>query len=55
MEYRRVADAYELDLVELCKIATRGIESTWLDAVDRASLAREFEATLGELLPEARA
>ncbi len=55
VEYRRVADAYELDLLELGRIATQGIESTWLDAVDRASLAREFETALGELLPEARA
>jgi hypothetical protein len=34
---------------ELGKMALEGIESTWLDASDRAALARDFEAILSEL------
>ncbi len=46
LEYRRVADAYGLTAAELGRIALEGIESTWLDAPDRAALAVEFEGIL---------
>ncbi len=51
-EYRRVAEAYHFDLHDLGQIATEGIASTWLDAADRASLTREFEAALEAALPK---
>ena len=41
-EYRNVADAYDLTIAELEQIAIDGIESTWLDASDRAALRAEF-------------
>lgn len=46
LEYRRVAEAHGFGLEELGRVALEGIESTWLDAPDRASLTREFEAAL---------
>ena len=49
LEYRRVGDAYGFSVDDLGRIALEGIESTWLDAADRASLAREFETTLAGL------
>ena len=45
-EYRQVGDALGFGLDELRRIAAKGIESTWLDASDRAALAREFDAAL---------
>ncbi len=45
-EYRQVGDALGFGLDELRRIAAEGIESTWLDASDRAALAREFDAAL---------
>ena len=52
-EYRRVGEAYGLGVDKLGRIALDGIESTWLDASDRASLTREFEAILERLGPGA--
>jgi adenosine deaminase len=43
-EYRRVGQAYGLDLDALSQLAVDGIESTWLDDSDRRQLAHEFEA-----------
>ncbi len=48
-EYRAVAAAYGLGPDEMARIAIEGIESTWLDTADRASLAREFELNLADL------
>ena len=45
-EYRNVAAAWALDTTTLGRIAVEGIASTWLDATDRRSLARQFEAAL---------
>ena len=49
LEYRRVGEAYGLDLEALGRFARDGIESTWLDDSDRRSLAREFDAELARL------
>jgi adenosine deaminase len=49
IEYRRVADAFDLTLGDIGQIALKGIESTWLDAPDRRSLAREFQTILAGL------
>jgi adenosine deaminase len=49
LEYRRVGEAYGLSLAELGKIAIEAIASTWLDDVERGSLARQFEVDLREL------
>ena len=46
LEYRRVAAAYAWDVEGMGKLALEGIESTWLDAPDRAALTREFEGIL---------
>jgi adenosine deaminase len=43
-EYQRVGDAYGFSVDEMATIAREGIESTWLDATDRASLSSEFAA-----------
>jgi len=45
-EYRQVAEAFELSLDDLGRMAVEGIESTWLDEIDRRSLAAEFEEAL---------
>jgi adenosine deaminase len=45
-EYRDVAEAYELGLDEMGRMALEGIESTWLDEADRRSLASEFDNAL---------
>jgi adenosine deaminase len=45
-EYRDVAEAYELGLDEMGRMALEGIESTWLDEADRCSLASEFDNAL---------
>jgi len=49
LEYRRVADAHGLTAAEMGRLAVEGIESTWLDASDRAAMRREFEAVLAGL------
>ena len=49
LEYRRVADAHALTAVDMGRLAVEGIESTWLDAPDRAALRREFEGVLAGL------
>jgi adenosine deaminase len=46
LEYRRVAEAFDLDAAEMGRIAIDGIESTWLDDAERAALREEFEAAL---------
>ena len=46
-EYQALGEAVGYGLGELARIAVEGIESTWLDATDRASLVREFEEALG--------
>jgi adenine deaminase len=48
-EYRSVAAASGLGADELGRMALEGIESTWLDASDRATLASEFDAVLAGL------
>lgn len=50
-EYQALGEAMGYDLDELARIAVEGIESTWLDATDRASLVREFEDALGQAPP----
>ncbi len=45
-EYEALGAAMGYDLRELGRIAVEGIDSTWLDATERASLAREFESAL---------
>jgi adenosine deaminase len=45
-EYRHVAEAYDLGLDDLGRMAVEGIESTWLDEADRRSLTAEFELQL---------
>lgn len=42
-EYRRVGEAFDLELDELASLAIEGIESTWLDQTDRRALAESFE------------
>ena len=49
LEYERVADAYGWDAAAMGRFALEGIESTWLDASDRAALTREFEGVLSGL------
>jgi len=44
LEYRRVAEAYGLEVEEMRRIALEGIDSTWLDDSERRDLRREFEA-----------
>jgi adenosine deaminase len=44
LEYRRVAEAYGLEVEEMRRIALEGIDSTWLDDAERHALRREFEA-----------
>ena len=44
LEYQRVADAYGYSVAEMAQFAQEGIESTWLDATDRAALSGEFAA-----------
>jgi adenosine deaminase len=48
VEYGRVASANGWDVAEMGRLAVEGIESTWLDASDRAELRREFEAELAQ-------
>jgi adenosine deaminase len=43
-EYRNVADAYDLTIAEMERLAIDGIESTWLDESDRRSLRNAFQA-----------
>ncbi len=45
-EYRNVAEACELGLDDLGRMAIEGIESTWLDPADRRALTAAFEETL---------
>jgi adenosine deaminase len=45
-EYRRVAEAFELEDDELGRMAIEGIQSTWLDETDRRSMTLEFEQIL---------
>jgi adenosine deaminase len=45
-EYERVADAFQIELPELSRMAVEGIASTWLDDTDRRSLVGEFEAAI---------
>ena len=48
-EYGAVGAALGYDAEELGRIAIEGIASTWLDAAERASLTRAFEAELAGL------
>lgn len=45
-EYRRVGEAFGLELDDLGRVAVEGIESTWLDETDRRTLRSEFEDVL---------
>ncbi len=49
-EHRAVADALGFSIEAIAGLAVEGIESTWLDATDRAALRTEFEAVISELL-----
>jgi adenosine deaminase len=49
-EYRNVAAAQGLALEEMARLAKDGIESTWLDASDRRTLAGEFDTALATLI-----
>jgi len=42
-EYRRVSDAYGLDVAEMLRFAREGIDSTWLDESERRALRAEFD------------
>ncbi len=46
-EYQALGEAMDYGIDELARIAVEGIESTWLDVTERASLAREFESASG--------
>jgi len=48
-EYQALGEAQGFDLAELGRIAVEGIESTWLDASEQASLVREFEMTIASM------
>ncbi len=48
-EYQALGEAQGFDIAELGRIAIDGIESTWLDPSDRASLRREFEESISSL------
>lgn len=48
-EYRNVGEAYGYGIDELGRIAVEGIESTWLDDEDRATLRSEFDAALAAI------
>jgi adenosine deaminase len=48
IEYERVASANGWSAAEMGQLAVEGIDSTWLDASERAALRREFEAELAE-------
>jgi adenosine deaminase len=48
-EYRRVAEAYGWSVAEMGRLAIDGIQSTWLDDVDRQALTREFEGIVAAL------
>jgi len=45
-EYRRVGDAFGWDIAQLTQLALDGIDSTWLDAADRRTLAARFHAEI---------
>jgi adenosine deaminase len=45
-EYQALGAALGYDTAELGRIAVEGIASTWLDASEQASLARDFETTI---------
>jgi len=45
-EYQALGAALGYDIGELGRIAVEGIASTWLDASEQASMAREFEAAI---------
>ena len=51
LEYRRVGEAFDIDLDALVLLARDGIESTWLDESDRAALRTEFERALDGVVP----
>lgn len=42
-EYRRIGEAFALDIHALRELAIEGIASTWLDPDEQAALRREFE------------
>jgi adenosine deaminase len=46
-EYRNVADAWNLTLDELGRLAIEGIDSTWLEDADRRALRSAFEQEVG--------
>lgn len=46
-EYEALAAAQGFDLPTLARIAVEGIDSTWLDHADRASLRQAFEVEVG--------
>jgi adenosine deaminase len=48
-EYRRVGEACGFDVDELGRLALEGIDSTWLDASDRAALTGEFATALATI------
>lgn len=49
-EYRAVAEAHGMSVEAMAALAVAGIESTWLDAPDRARLRVEFEDITKQLL-----
>ena len=48
-EYRALGEAQGFDLAELGRIAIEGIDSTWLDASEQASMRRDFETAIAAL------
>ena len=55
-EYRTVADALALDFRDdIAAVALDGVEASWLDPVDQASLRREFTEAIDDLRPPAQA
>jgi adenosine deaminase len=49
-EYQALGAAQGFDLATVGRIAVEGLDSTWLEETDRASMRRGFEATIAELV-----
>lgn len=52
-EYRSVADALDFTFAEMCAIAVDGIDATWLDPSDAATLRRSFATSIRALQGQA--
>jgi len=50
-EYRNVADAMGYDFDDMCAIAVEGVEATWLDDSEKATLRTSFEREIAAIPP----